>query len=353
MRTVTQEIANSKSEAFEGMSAGFVSHIARNNSIESYALMQRKNAIAQRNNALLPIQAFNEIDQAVASSLEAELNAFDDLAALPQKKLTSIGITVYNFQYSEGFGPAEQSIEAIKRGELQKMGFAEGALPVPVTFVDWDYGARALAASTLQGTGIETAGANSAGQSIGLTLESNVLYGSGVRATDSRAGTQAVAYGYMNHPNRITGTLGGDWTSSLSTVEADISAMAAALMARHITPPYVLYTSLAVWNDLQSFANADKTLRYIDLIRQDARFSDVRFSKEFTDDDVVAVKLDPRYVQLVHTSDVTTLQWDDGAGMLIKFKTLGIMIPLIRPMYYRTSADDYAVTAGLAHYSTP
>lgn len=337
--------------SMKGGPAGFTRFLSKGGTIKDFAKQQRINAKRDVENSLLSIGEFEEIDQDVASALSGELFALADISGL-RKPFNSFGILSYTYQFASGMGPAEQALEAIQRSDLQKLEYSSATIPVPVTYLDWRYGARALAASRRNGSGLDIEGARSAGEAVGIKLEQSVLFGSSVKVTNEY-GVQGQAYGYTTHPSRITGTYTAVWTdSSNRKIEQDLNKIAKLFAQKKIPPPYTLYVSLDVYTALNETINPDKNRTWLNFINEDPRFDKITWSYHITSSDIVAVKRDPRFVQLGVTSNVYTIMWDDGSGMLIDFKTLGIMVPIIKSRFYRMDAansDQFGTTAGIVH----
>ena len=153
-------------------------------------------------------------------------------------------------------------------------------------------------------------------------------------------------YGYMDEPNRNTGSLTANWDDSAGDGDAiltDVLAMKQAGIDDRCYGPFMLYipTNFETAIDEDFKANSDKSIRQ--RILEVSGISGVKVADKLTADNVICVQMTMDVIRLVNGLAITTVQWETEGGMRVNFKVMAIQVPQTR--------HDQDGRCGIMHWS--
>lgn len=303
------------------------------------------------------------LDRAVLKATRERLRAWSDLRAANTFTVPGMSKTLLEHEVMTDFGVAQVDMDGVSKGTSDRPQFILEALPLPITHMDFEYTERNLAVSRNVGMPLDKLSAEQAGRRVGETIEKTLIgtivgFNYGVSTPYNNA---PKVYGYKTHPDRITKT---DLTTptgvgtSDDTVD-DVLTMMDLAKAENFFGPFMLYTT----NDWDKFMDGDylqgaiasglaapsttlrNRIKAIDGIRDVRRL-------DFWDDTfaLLLVQMTSEVAQAVNGMEVTTLRWDDIAGMQRNFKVMAIQVPRIRSQFVGTSQST--LKAGIVHATT-
>ncbi|HYE70384.1 MAG TPA: major capsid protein [Aquabacterium sp.] len=310
-----------------------------------------------------------ELDKTVRQAARPRLKAWSDLSSRSSiSGFNAMGKTVYEYETSSDPGFALVDMDGVKEAWGDEPQFQLQAVPLPITHSGFQCTSRRLATSKGNGQAFDTRMGEAAGRRVGEAIErtligvqTGVAFGGTGRYDSGMAyGRASQVYGYTNFPSRLTKTnlvspSSGSWTPD-DTVD-DVLAMIDQLTANFFYGPFMLYHS----NDWDRYMNGDyyrmttsgavaptKTLKerlkaiddIIDVKRLDFLTSSAlgvtspygpTTANPFT---LIMVQMTKEVVVALNGMDVTTVQWEEKGGMLLKFKVMAIQVPLIQADFY-------------------
>jgi uncharacterized linocin/CFP29 family protein len=251
----------------------------------------------------------------------------------------AMGKTIFQWEKVTDMNPAEVSLSGVNRTENDRIDYDLGNLPLPITHKDFDIQLRTLEASRTRGEALDTTQARIAGRLVAEEIERMLFRG-------GKTFGGSTIYGYTNHPDRNTVSIGTAWDDVGQTgdnILTDVLAMIAAAEADRYNGPYNLYipSNYSLKLELDFKANGDKSIRQ--RISEVDRISSIRTVDQLPEDNVVLVQMTRDVVALVDGEPIQTVQWDAEGGFLVKFKVMAIQVPLIR--------SDATGRSGVVHLS--
>jgi uncharacterized linocin/CFP29 family protein len=250
----------------------------------------------------------------------------------------AMGVTSVLHETMSDMTPANISMTGLADGERDRLAFAQVNVPLPIIHKDFYISLRNLESSRRFGMPLDTSQASVAARRVSDAIEDMLFNGV---AITSGGGT---IYGYTNFTSRNTASVTAAWaTTTGDNVLKDTLAMIAALQADNMYGPYMLYVTVAAYNNLLSDfkAASDKTilqrLLEIPLIRG------VRATTRLTANAVVMVQFSSDVIDMLDGIQPTTVMWESNGGMMLNFKVLAIMAPRIKA--------DQGGQCGVAHFS--
>lgn len=300
------------------------------------------------------------LDRAVLKATRSRLRAWSDLRASNTFTVPGMSKTLLEHEVMTDVGQANVDMDGVSKSTSDRPHFILEALPLPITHVDFEYTERNLAVSRNVGMPLDRLSAEMAGRRVGESIEDTLI---GVLAglnygVSTPYNNAPKVYGYKTHPDRITKT---DLTAptgvgtSDDTV-ADVLTMVDLAAAQNFFGPFVLYTT----NDWSKYMNGDylqgtlaqglaapnKTLRQ--RIMEIEEIRDVRKLDRWNDTTaLMLVQMTSEVAQAVNGMEITTLRWDDVAGMQRNFKVMAIQVPRIRSQFVGTSQST--LKTGIVH----
>lgn len=300
------------------------------------------NVEALRTNDVLRNREWIQFDQAVINVARERLVAINDLvqAGLTYNLTNALGVTRVEWEQVSDITDANVSMSGITKGQNDRLDVALKSVPVPIVHKDFSINIRALNAYRQFGTPLDTMQAQLAARVVSEKLEAILFNGVVVGSAG------APVYGYTNAPNRVTGSVTASWALSATSgasMLTDLIAMLAALAAKNMYGPFMVYVSTAAYinmgNDLK--ANSDKSI--IMRLKETPGIIDIKPSNKLAASAVLLVQMTSDVVDIIDGIQPTTVWWESQGGFLQNFKVLAIMVPRIK--------TDYAAQTGIAHYS--
>jgi uncharacterized linocin/CFP29 family protein len=290
----------------------------------------------------LRVREWIELDQAIMEAVyTTPMRLFNDLRARGDAVTipNGMGKSAYEYQKMTDIGPATTSMDGVRESDNDAPAFDIAGIPLPLVHKDFQFTARQIAITRNGGQPLDTVMARLAARKVMEEVEKMT------------AGSQTFAYGgyniygYTNFPARMTQTLTAPSSSNHPTTVSEILSMRKKLTDKAFQGPFRVYMSPA-WNqylDEDYVASGVRT----DTLRQRILAVDgiqsVETSYWLTGNAILMVQMTPDVAQAVVGMDVTTLQWPSKGGMLVNFKIIAMMVPLLR-------ADINSIT-GIVHGS--
>jgi len=296
---------------------------------------------ALRTNTLLRHEEWVQIDTAVQTVARQRLGVVD---ALRRRGLVhplgNLGVLVSEWERLGDFTDAEQSMSARARGQKDTPNFDLQAVPIPLTFKDFDLDIRRLQASRNLGSNIDTTSAQLASMVVAEKLEDTVVNGSTVAVGGN------IAYGFTNHGDRNQGSLGAAWDDSGYDGEdilADVIAMLGAAAADLQYGPFMLVIPAAydaiLGGDYK--AASDKTIRQ--RLLELEQLQQIVPTSKLTADNVLLVQLLATTVDLAIAQDIVTVEWTELGGFVSQFRVFAAMAPRVK--------SDKEGHSGIVHFT--
>lgn len=288
---------------------------------------------------LLP-DDWKRIDKVVVEVAQPILVGIQDLRSRPALVDTfdAFSATVLGYNRISDIEDAIHVMELEERGNNDLPQYDQVLIPAPFVSKTFRINSRELVMSRNSGTPLDTSLAALCSTKVAQKLEKTLMVG----ASSYKAGG-AVIYGYADHPNRITGSLGTSWsTETGDNIIIKICAMMQAAINKNHFGPFVLYCPVAYAGPLNKDMGTSKSTPIIERIRQLDGIDDVKFSTNLTTDNVVMVEMSPATIQLAVGLDITNIPWNTPVGSL-NMIVAACMIPKI--------IVDQNSQTGIVHYS--
>lgn len=306
-------------------------------------------------NAVLPKDAWIDLDTAVMDVIRTELVVIADLIAAGLiHNIPDLGVTVTEWQRLKDMADAQTDMAAETAGDEDALDFSLDGAPVPITHKDFRLNIRQLLASLRAGNGLDTLSVNVAARKVRDRLEAMVMNGTG----GVTSGTYTV-YGLTTHPQTTTDTAdnfagggagSGDFTTvgnAYNVLVGMLSTLASATKG-YYTGPVGVYVARAQFNELMK--------RYTDGSGQSqvaamlanlgegsgGRIRYIKASDDLATGVVVMVVLRADVIDLgivnLAGGQIIPVQWSSmgeigGRGILEHFKVMGAMVPRIKALY--------------------
>lgn len=296
---------------------------------------------ALRTNDVLRKEEWLSFDRTVVDVARPALVGVADLMerGLTMPIADALGVTVVQWETASDMSAANIDMSGVAPAERDRIAFNTVQTPLPVIHKDFQLSLRNLHSGRRLGTPLDTSMAATATRRVVDAMESMLF--NGVSIT-SGGGT---IYGYLNHPNRNTGSTTGSWaTETGDNIMIDVLAMIGAAQADNMFGPYMLYVSVPAYvhmlGDLK--ANSDKAI--VNRIREVPGILGVKASNQIPNNDtVLLVQMTPDVVDWLDGFQPMPVMWETEGGMLIKFKVMAIGAPRIK-----SDADG---RSGIVHYT--
>ena len=211
-------------------------------------------------------------------------------------------------------------------------------IPAPFVTKSFRVNSRELNVSRNGGAPLDTTAAALSSVKVAQKLEG--LLFNGASSYKAAGGT---IYGYTDHPNRITGSLGTSWsTETGDDIVAKVCDMQQAAINKNHFGPFELYCPVAYSTPLNKDLSTTKDTPIIERLRKIDGIEDVKFSSVLAADNVVLVEMSPATIQLCIGLDITNIPWNTPVGSL-NMIVAACMIPKIK--------IDQAGQCGVVHFS--
>jgi hypothetical protein len=304
-------------------------------------------------NAVLPKDAWIELDTAVMDVIRDELVVVADLiAAGLVHPIADLGVTVTEWQRLKDMADAQTDMAAETAGDEDALDFSLDGAPVPITHKDFRLNIRQLLASLRAGQGLDTLSVNVATRKVRDRWEAMVVNGTG----GVTSGGYTI-YGLTTHPQTTTDTAdnfagGGAGSGDFSTVGNAYDVMVGMLSSLankgYRTGPVGVYVARAQFNELMKrYADGSRQSQIASIMENlgEAVGGRIRYIK--ASDDLatgvvvmVALRIDVVDLAIVNLAggQIVPVQWSSmgelgGRGILEHFKVMGAMVPRIKAFY--------------------
>lgn len=296
------------------------------------------------NDGLLMYDEWKDLDRTVIDIATDRLVGVADLQAGGlTHNLGSIGVTITQWEESSDMDTANISMSGVTRGDEDTPAFKQAQVPVPVVHKDFRLNIRRLEASRRFGQALDVTSSSIAARKVAESSEDMLFAGNPITVDGN------TIYGYTNHPDRNTETLGTAWDALAKTAYATIKDQVLSMVQKAEDDgyygPFNLYIpteySTIMSDDYDPDSADNRTVR--DRLLQIDQLNSIKVADRLTADNVVLVQMTRDVVDLAVAQDVTTVQWDDRGGMSELFKVMAVWVPRIK--------KDYDGNSGIVHLS--
>jgi Family of unknown function (DUF6260) len=299
-----------------------------------------------------------EIDRAVERATRQRLTAWADLLAASRRG----GFDAWSKMTLE-YNAVTDSGEAIKDMDATSPGRDDTPLhlirsvPLPVIHSDFSFPQRLLDQSKSSGMPLDTEmveqGTRRSWELVEKTLigtETGVTYGGRSTGPFPHTGT-STEWGYTSFPYRVTKT---DLTAPLGTnpeaVMTDVLEMIETMNTNGYFGPFMLYHSTPYSRYINDdyfrtgSTSAVRTLR--ERLMEIDGISDIRRLDYLTSGyQLLLIDLGRGQFQAIDGMQPRTIQWNERGGMIQKFMTMMIQVPLLRAPYDGVAALIHGTTS--------
>lgn len=304
--------------------------------VASRLLANGMSAKGLRTNATLLYDEWKRIDTTVIKVAEDRLNGIADLRSrgLVYPISNGLGTTVLQFEKQSGMNEATISMDAVARGNGDRVTFTPAYLPLPIVHKEFHLTIRNLSASRKSGEPLDVTSAALAARKVAEKLEEILFKGAG---TFTYAG--GTLYGYEDYPDVCTSdiTNWSDLEDSSTVAGTDIITQVndaiLTLHNAHFYGPFVMYVptdyDVILNNDYK--ANSDRTIR--ERLMAIRSIQDVKVSDYMSAGKVLLVQMTPDVVQLVDALALVPVEWDTLGGLVKEYRIITIQVPWIKSDY--------------------
>lgn len=288
-------------------------------------------------NATLPHEAWKIIDMSVMKAARLRLKAVADVraAGLTRSIPNAMGKTVLYTQRMTDPGAAVISMDPVRpAGTNDRPEFDGVNLPLPIIHSDFEFSARDLEVSRSGNVALDTTMAEAAGRRVAEEAEKLLI---GVSDYNSFNYGGGVIYGYLTFPSKVTFTLTSPLTSGWlpSTTYDEVSDGIQALLNKKHYGPFQLYFSPGWAKYLNKFYNATTAGQTTSITLRDALaklegVAGISILDYLTNYKSMLIEMNSEVVQEVVGFDVTTVQWEEKGGLMLCFKVMAMLIPLLK-----------------------
>ncbi len=267
-------------------------------------------------------------DQLIAIR-RASLSGIADLIAAGLTAPQTLDTMLAGYETTNEFQAAEVSMNDIRRQD-NNSNYVPSYVPLPVVFSGWSIPWRQDGFAYKDSAGLS--------ESVRQVAEAseNMLFNGETRAVVNFNSANQTVYGYTNHPDRQTFTI-GDWTAVAGTaVVTDVLAMVEKLYLNTFVnanqKSLVLYIARDFWMSLQedySTTKGDNTI--LDRIMAIPEIIAVRPALKMATGTAVLVEMADRTVQMGIASDIVTIPHEQQSRVSNQeFTTYAVWTPMIK-----------------------
>jgi hypothetical protein len=281
-------------------------------------------------NASLRRDEWKALDEAVLAVAETRLGGVQDLydnGLVFDLGGNGMATTVLEHHTQSSAFEAEVTMDGATRAKNDRPDYDTAYTPLPITHVDYQIGARELAASRKLGNPLDTTDAERAARAVLLKMEQMLF------TSTSYAFGGGTIYSYINHPRRLTVSMGTNWASdTTANILTDVIAMKAALIGANQFGPFALYIPQNCETkfdaDYSVSGNSLMTLRSRILMMENVK--SVKVVDTLPTGNAVMVNLNRNTVRMVRGMGMQNVEWTVEGGMINKYKVMTIQVPQIR-----------------------
>lgn len=281
------------------------------------------------------------VDNALVDVARVQLMGVADLITrgLTYPLPNAMGVTRLEWERVADMDPAEISMAGVTEGRNDRLLFDLNSIPIPIIHKDFWLNIRALEASRRNGHPLDTAQVRVATRKVAERMEALLFQGT------TSTGTNTPIYGYLNAPQRNTGSVTASWATTATGTQmiADLLAMIGKSTAKNMNGPWMIYVPIAVMTRLLDDykTNSDKSI--ISRIMEIPGIIDVKATSQLTASNILMVQMTSDVVDLIDGMMPTVVQWQEMGGMIFNFKVIAIEVPRVR--------NDILNQSGIVHYS--
>lgn len=292
----------------------------------------KRESILTNSQAALRFQDWRLIDEAILEVSKPELAFISDLRSrgLEVSLPNGLAHTIFSYEDISDTGPAQISMDGIRRGNSDRPVVNIYNLPLPIIHKDFSFPVRQILESRNGRTPLDL---QTLKQSVRRVAETAELLALGVNPTYSYGG--GTIYGLTNFTKRLTKTITAPtavgWTPN--TMVQEVLAMRTQSQLAYHMGPWMLYTSTNLDQYLDedySSAKGDKTLRErlaaIKGIIGVKTLDHLQFlaGSPYT---IAMVMMKDTVIREVVCLDTQVVQWNSPDGMESHFKVMASMVP--------------------------
>lgn len=301
-------------------------------------------------NAVLPHEAWEELDMVVLDVIRNELRvAADFIAAGLTHTVSDLGVTVSIWQRMTDMDGAQVDMAAETAGNEDQQGFEEDGVPVPLHHKDFRLNIRTLLASARSGNGLDTIQVTTATRKVSESWEAMAVNG-----TNGVTSGGYTIYGLTNHPNITTDTAdnfagdgagSGDFTTVGNAYNVILGMINALDTAGFTSGNIGFYVARAQFSELHKrHSDGSRQSQLMSIMENlgigaGGRVAYIRPSDDLASGVVVGVILMSDVVDLaivnLEGGQIIPVQWSSmgeigGTPILSHFKVIGAMAPRIK-----------------------
>ena len=289
---------------------------------------------------LLPDE-WKQLDDAVIEVGREELTVYNYFVGkgLTKPLKNAFGTTVLQWQTISDSQSAIMSMDAVARGQGDRVQYADKFLPIPILHADYEINARFLAVSRKDGNGVDVEEAANAARRI-MEKKEDLLIGS---ATYTFGG--GTMYTLLNFPDRNQVVI-TDWNAS-ATTDAMIIDDVRQLKRANKDAFHGGNGVLIIPSDYEDKLGEDYSVSGGSLMTIRERImklggiTDILVSERLADNNILFVELNKRTIEIVTGMSLTNIYWETEGGMVGKYKLMEITVPRLKA--------DYNGKCGIAH----
>jgi uncharacterized linocin/CFP29 family protein len=312
-----------------------------NGSVAARLLQSGGNFNSLRTNAVLMRDEWKAFDQTVVDITRENLVAVAEIMnrGLVYNLPNALGSLTLEWQeILDDLVEAEVSMSGLNEATKDRLSFGTRAMPIPIIHKEFFYNLRFLEAARRHGRQVETDHAAIATRKVAEKIEGILFSGLAI------AQSQGVIYGFLNHPDRNTGSATGSWAVMTGEqMVGDVIRMLAIMTVNYMVGPFVLFiplTAAAHMGDDYK-ANSDKTIW--ERIMAIPGIQKIVATPKLTGNQALLVQMTSDVVQMIDGLQPTMVEWETRGGFEFNFKIIAIMLPRIRSSGNRKS--------GIVHFS--
>lgn len=333
-----------------GVNVEFISNsgngLVGSGSVAQKLIANNLNIEALRTEDILRLREWQDFDAKVIEVARQRLVAVGDLisAGLRYGVNDALGVTQVQHERFSDIGPAIVSMSGLTPSQNDRFEIELISTPLPIIHKDFQINIRQLLAGRKLGQPLDTTQAQLASRIVSETIESMLFNGNAIASSGN------VINGYTSFSSRVTGSVTtASWatqaasTTTAYTIVTDVLLMMAALQAKNMYGPYMLYVPVATFTAMGNDYKANSGLTIIQRVKEIPGIIDIKPTSNLTTSNVVLVQFTSDVIDMLDGIQPTLVQWESSGGMLVNFKVLAIMAP-------RPKADKSS-QCGIAHYS--
>lgn len=294
-------------------------------SIAKRLIANNMNFNCLRTNAVLPKDEWVNLDSRITRIAEERLVVTADLIDMGLTyNVGGIGITRSEWQMESDMTDATVSMEADSQDNRDLVEYQLASVPIPIIHKDFKLGIRQINASQLAGSNIDMTNSDAAARRVAVGMEDLVI--SGYRNT---FGGQPL-YGITTHPDRITGTAPGPWTT-IDNIYPTVLNMLKAADAAHRYGPFNLYIPSGLGMSILEYYTDGSGQTVANRLEQITPINKISVADRLPANRIVLVQMTTDTIDLAIAQPLMPVEWDQMGGMVTNYKILTAMAPRIKP----------------------